>query len=290
MKKKLLAFIMALSLSLGAIPAYAQTIIDSPVKVTIYSMPFDTELKAVDTQLYISARDAATLLGAGISWDANSKTVIIYETNHTLVFTVGQSGYYNNAIQMYSLNKPVIINEKCYISLIDVLNGAGRRYSITGSDSINVLNPLGTDENSRTILTSDEYAQQYLYNKPSTGYYTPTQPNNYEPSYSYKPNYSYNQAPDYEEYYERYTESYNKYMEAAEQAKADAEQRMQNIADLESQLNNILYEQACRDAYVKYMKELQNASTYGSYASAYADGAKQEYEAELERLKNQYGM
>ena len=290
MKKKLLAFIMALSLSLGAIPAYAQTIIDSPVKVTIYSMPFDTELKAVDTQLYISARDAAIMLGAGISWDANSKTVIIYETNHTLVFTVGQSGYYNNAIQMYSLNKPVIIDEKCYISLIDVLNGAGRRYSITGSDSINVLNPLGTDENSRTILTSDEYAQQYLYNKPSTRYYTPTQPNNYEPSYSYKPNYSYNQAPDYEEYYERYTESYNKYMEAAEQAKADAEQRMQNIADLESQLNNSLYEQACRDAYVKYMKELQNASTYGSYASAYADGAKQEYEAELERLKNQYGM
>ena len=79
-------------------------------------------------------------------------------------------------------------------------------------------------------------------------------------------------------------------MEAAEQAKADADQRMQNIADLESQLNNSLYEQACRDAYVKYMKELQNASTYGSYASAYADGAKQEYEAELERLKNQYGM
>ena len=263
-------------------------------------MPFDTELKAVDTQLYISARDAAIMLGAGISWDANSKTVIIYETNHTLVFTVGQSGYYNNAIQMYSLNKPVIINEKCYISLIDVLNGAGRRYSITGSDSINVLNPLGTDENSRTILTSDEYAQQYLYNTPS--------PDNYTPSYSYEPNYSYNQAPDYKEYYsrseeaydryresyDRLEESYNKYMEAAEQAVADAEQRMQNIAELENQLrnqpNNNNYEQAYKDAYVKYMQEMLNASTYGPYAPAYADAAEQAYEAELERLNNQYGM
>lgn len=283
MKKQLLAILTALSLSFGAFPVYAQEIKDSNTLVYTYSMPFDTKLKTVDNQLYISARDAATILGAGITWNDATKTAVIYETNHTLVFTVDESGYYNNSIQMYSLNKPVVIDEKCYISFIDLLNGAGRRYDYSADGSINVLSPLNTDEGNRTILTSDEYAQKYLNNKQTNSYYTPSQPNYYKPPYSYESNNSYIQSQDYKEYYDKYKEAADKSLESAEKARAEA-------AELERQLNESLYEQACRDAYVKYQKELLNASTHGTYSSTYADAAKQQYEAELAKYKEKYGM
>ena len=95
----------------GAVPAYAQEIKDSTSAVYTYSMPFDTKLKTVDGQLYISARDAATLLGSGISWDGSTKTAVIFETDHTLVFKVGEAGYYNNSVQMYSSNKLLLLTK-----------------------------------------------------------------------------------------------------------------------------------------------------------------------------------
>lgn len=269
MKRRILTLVLSCSLIFGAVPAYAQEIKDSISAVYTYSMPFDTKLKTVDGQLYISARDAATLLGAGISWDSSTKTAVIFETDHTLVFKVGEAGYYNNSVQMYSSNKPVIIDETCYISLADCLKGAGRRYEYLSDGSINVLCPLKTYNSG--MMTSDEYAQQYL-NKPSTNqYYKPYVP--YSTNGTYSPNANYYNKFDYD--YNKYEEYANELYEKAEQAKKEA---------AELQQYDPAYEEAARDAYIKYKMDSLNASTYGPYAGVYEEAARQEYEAALAKL------
>lgn len=281
MKKKILTAILSLSLIFSAVPAYAQVIEDSSVIVYTYSMPFDTKLKSVDKQLYISARDAATMLGAEISWNDATKTAVIYEANHTLVFTIDKSGYYNNSIQMFSVNKPVIINGKCYVSLIDVLTGARKQYKFSADGSINVLTPVNIDANNREILTSDEYAEQYLYNKPSYNNYTYQ---SYPPYYTYKPNFSYSGSQfNYDYSYDDYQEYIDEALEKANQAKIEASQ-------LQQQINESLYEQACQKAYQEYQMARLNASTYGAYANSYLESARQQYESTLEMYKEMYGM
>ena len=157
---------------------------------------------------------------------------------------------------MYSSNKPVIIDETCYISLADCLKGAGRRYEYLSDGSINVLCPLKTYNSG--MMTSDEYAQQYL-NKPSTNqYYKPYVP--YSTNGTYSPNANYYNKFDYD--YNKYEEYANELYEKAEQAKKEA----------------------ARDAYIKYKMDSLNASTYGPYAGVYEEAARQEYEAALAKL------
>lgn len=275
MKKKFALLIILSGIMLGGVSANAQTVTDSDILLYAENQLYNTKLKNVDGQLYISSRDASELLDAGIMWNDTTKTLTIFEANHTLVFKVDKEGYYSNAMQMFSVNKPIIIDEKCYISLIDVLKGSGRQYNYFADGSIS-LTGINYTSPQKDILTSEEYAQQYLYNKP---YYN----NYYQSSNAYTPPYS-NSTDDYQG---GYTNEYQKYIDESLEKAAQAKEKAE---ELQKENNKSLYEQACQQAYIEYQRAKLNAASYGSYANSYLESARIQYESKLEMYKEMYGM
>lgn len=101
MKKKLLAFIMALSLSPGTVPAYAA------ISLTIDGRELQTDVPPVivDGRTLVPVRAIFESFGASVMWDDATKTVTADRNGEIISLTLDSDIAYVNG-QSYTLDVP----------------------------------------------------------------------------------------------------------------------------------------------------------------------------------------
>lgn len=101
MKKKVLAFIMALSLSLGAVPAYAA------ISLSIDGRELQTDVPPVivDGRTLVPVRAIFESFGASVMWDDATKTVTADRSGEIISLTLNSDTAYVNG-QSYTLDVP----------------------------------------------------------------------------------------------------------------------------------------------------------------------------------------
>ncbi|MDY4080135.1 MAG: copper amine oxidase N-terminal domain-containing protein [Candidatus Metalachnospira sp.] len=270
MKKQMLSILTILNLSLGAMPAYAQSVVDSTTKVFVDNQPSEIKLKNIDGYTYISVRDVSDVLKYDIYWYDESKTAVVADSAHTLVFTVGNDGYYNNSTFVSSGNAPIIIDNKTYVALRDILTGTEVYFVFNGNDNTLKITSNTYDSNGNRIMTSEEYTEKYINNRPTYNY-TPSQPKSTVPNYSYS-------YTEYDDFTEKINNSKN-------QALNNAAEAQQKADELQYQLNKTKCEEACRQAYIEYkQKSLSVSNKYD------ADALYQAYLDKVEYYESYYGV
>ena len=186
MKKKVLAFIMALSLSLGAVPAYAA------ISLSIDGRELQTDVPPVivDGRTLVPVRAIFESFGASVMWDDATKTVTADRSGEIISLTLNSDTAYVNG-QSYTLDVPAqSVDGRTMVPArfvaeqfdCDVLwDSVTQSVIITsamipalGSDTQSSM-PVVSDENSRTVYVT-ETGSRYHYDSNCNGgaYYEST--------------------------------------------------------------------------------------------------------------------
>ena len=260
MKKKVLALFVALGVMCSSVPAYAANISDASTKVFINNAYSDAKLKNVDGYNYISVEDVRNVLNYTVKQDDNTKPIIITNGGIIIVFVMDSNGYIISGEFHETNTKPVIIDDKVYVPLRDMLRSLHVPFVYSeGTDTLVVSTEIYTADGKK-VITSEEYSAKL--NQPKQYNY------NYIPQYNYQPYYN------------------NSTIKARNNPSNEAAQAQQAI-------NKQQYDEACRQAYIDYEVACQNAVTlYNGTGNVTAarNAAYDEYMRKLERYKIQYGM